>query len=833
MGKEIVRDLFYAWRVGRKRPAPPLLAILALTLGIGVGTAVFSIVNAVTLQPLPYKDAGRVVMLWNVNEKDGFDLKQQKPMGSSMSVAEFLDWQRDADIFEHMVLFGPVQGAIRKTEDPDVIFGYSVSPGLLPMLGVTPLIGSGFPPEEEKPGASLMLLQHEFWKRRFHGDPGVIGQKLYLSDESYLITGVMPPEFVFFNRQVDFLTTVRWRTEGMEQNRPWRTYRAMARLKPGLTIREAQRRADAFSARMAADHPKTNRNWHVLVIPCSEDAAGEIRPGMLALLGAVACVILITCANVANLLLVQALARGKELAVRSALGAGRWRLVRQLTTESMALAVVGGTLGLALAYGAIRYFQTLLPDRNFHTKYLVQAGAIHMNLTVVLFAIGVTLVAGLLSGMIPALRASKPDFNQALKDVSRGSAGGRRGRSVRDVLVIAEVAVAVVLVVAATLLARSLLAMYGSGPGFRPDRLLSLRLNIPVYELQEKAKGLSPQEARALYRNADRSFRQRLYAELKNIPDVDGFASLSKVPINSYYWLSNFEIEGYVVEPGAAPPRAIDSTVHADCFRLIGIPLIYGRLFGPEDRLDSPPVAIVSREFARRYLAGEDPAGKRLRWSGSRPDAPWIQVVGMVGDVREDGMDHPPQPYVYFPEEQGWFAGNLILRGRSDPMKLLPLVRRAVRNVDPRAFLYRACRMTEIVRESTWRLNYSAMLLGGLAGLSLLLAVVGVYGVLSFSVRERTREIGVRMALGGGRPEILWMVLKYGLRLAGCGVIIGLVAAALVTRLLKTLLYGVTPLDPATFAGVAVALLGAAFLASYLPAERATRLQPMHALRYE
>jgi len=678
-----------------------------------------------------------------------------------------------------------------------------------------------------------VVLQHEFWRRRFQGNPGVMGQKIYLWNEPYTIAGVMPPEFVFFSRQVDFLATAYWKTEGMENDRGARGYRVMARLKPGLTIQQAQQRADAFSARMAADHPKTNRNWHVLVIPCAEDAAGEIRPGMLALLGAVVCVILITCANVANLLLVQASARGKELAVRSALGAGRWRLVRQLTTESMALALVGGTLGLALACGAVRYFQTVLPDRNFHGKYLVQAEAIHMNLAVVLFAVGVTLAAGLLSGMIPALQASKPDFNQALKDAGHGSVGGRRGRSVRDVLVIAEVAVAVVLVVAATLLARSLAAMYARGPGYRPDRLLCVEVNIPGWKLAEMAKGLSQQEARALYRNAMRSFGERLYAELRSIPDVDGFASMSMVPMSSYYWFDVFEIEGRAVEPGALPPRALPPTVHADYFRLLGIPLIRGRFFGPQDRLDSPPVMIVCREFARRYFPGEDPVGKRLRWSGSKPDAPWIQIVGVVGDIREDGMDRPSQPYAYFPEEQGWFAGYLALRGRSDPMKLLPLVRRAVRNADPHATIYRPRRMADVVRDSTWRLNYSALLLGGLAGLSLLLAVVGVYGLLSFSVRERTQEIGVRMALGGARPQILGMVLKHGLSLAGAGVAIGLGAAALVTRFLKTLLYGVTPLDLATFVGVAVALLGAAFLASYLPAERATRLQPMRALRHE
>jgi len=833
MDKEIVRDLFYAWRAGRRHPVPPLLAILALTLGIGVSTAVFSIVNAVALQPLPYKDAGRVVMLWNVNEKLGLDLRQQKSMGSSMSVAEFLDWQRDSGIFEHMVLFGPFDTAIGKTEDPEMIFGYSVSPGLFQMLGVTPLIGSGFRPEDEKPGAKLVVLQYEFWRRRFQGDPGVLGQKIYLWGEPYTITGVMPPEFVFFNRQVDFLATAYWKTEGMEKHRGESYYRVMARLKPGMTVPEAQQRADAFSARLAADYPKTNRDWHVLVIPCAEDAAGEMRPGMLALLGAVVCVILITCANVANLLLVQASARGKELAVRSALGAGRWRLVRQLTTESMALALVGGTLGLALACGAVRYFQTVLPDRHFHGKYLVQAEAIHMNLAVVLFAVGVTLTAGLLTGMIPALQASKPDCNKALKDTGHGSVGGRRGRSVRDILVIAEVAVAVVLVVAATLLARSLLAMYSRGPGYRPDRLLCVEVIMSWDEVEEKAKQLPQQEAQALYRNASRSFGERLYAELRSIPDVDGFASMSMVPMSSYYWNYSFEIEGQAVEPGALPPRALPPTVHADYFHLLGIPLLYGRPFGPEDSLDSTRAVIVSQEFARRYFAGGDPALKRLRPRGSKPDDPWFQVVGVVGDVREDGMDRPPQPYVYFPEKQSEFSGYLALRGRSDPMKLLPLVRRAVRNVDPRATLYRPRRMADIVRDSTWRLNYSAMLLGGLAGLSLLLAVVGVYGVLSFSVRERTQEIGVRMALGGTRAQILGMVLRHGLSLAGAGVVLGLGAAALVTRFLKTLLYSVTPLDLATFAAVGLALVGAAFLASYLPAVRATRLQPMRALRHE
>jgi len=375
--------------------------------------------------------------------------------------------------------------------------------------------------------------------------------------------------------------------------------------------------------------------------------------------------------------------------------------------------------------------------------------------------------------------------------------------------------------------------MYARGPGYRPDRLLCVEVNMAGWKLAEMAKGLSQQEARALYQNARRSFGERLFAELRSIPDVDGFASMSMVPMSSYYWLNAFEIEGRAVEPGAPPPRALPPTVHADYFRLLGIPLLYGRPFGPEDSLDSTRVVIVSQEFARRYFAGGDPAGKRLRWRGSKPDAPWFQVVGVVGDVREDGMDRPPQPYVYWPEKQSEFAGYLALRGRSDPMKLLPLVRRAVRNADPHATIYRPRRMADVVRDSTWRLNYSAMLLGGLAGLSLLLAVVGVYGVLSFSVRERTQEIGVRMALGGARPQILGMVLKHGLSLAGAGVALGLGAAALVTRFLKTLLYGVTPLDLATFVAVAVALLGAAFLASYLPAERATRLQPMRALRHE
>jgi putative ABC transport system permease protein len=558
---------------------------------------------------------------------------------------------------------------------------------------------------------------------------------------------------------------------------------------------------------------------------------------MLVLLAAVGCVLLITCANVTNLLLVQASARSKELAVRVAMGAGRMRLMRQLLTESVFLSFPGGALGLALAYAIIRYFGASRPDRFSHAKYLLQADSIRIDPTVVAFAIGVTLLSALVFGLAPGLRATRPNLSNALKDISRGSVGGRHGRLLRNSLVIAEVTVTVVLVVGAALLVRSFLALYDRGPGFHPEHLLSMEITMSWEDVEDeiKAKKLSRDDAQKAYLAADRSFRARLYHELSAVPGVDTFTTAQTIPLSSWYSLSNVTIEGRPPDAPGHEPRAIFNNVHGNYFGLMGIPLLAGRVFGPEDRpvdrFDAPRSVVVGKEFVQRYFPGENPIGKHIRWGDAH--APLLTIIGVVGDIREDGMDRPPQPYFYIFEDQAWFPGYVIIHAPGDPMARMSSVRQAIKKADARAAVYRVLRLGDIVRASAWRLNYSMLLLGSLAAIALLLAMIGVYGVLSYSVRERTQEIGVRMALGANRPQVLSLVLRQGMKSVGTGILIGLIISAILTRFLQTLLFGVTPLDAGTFGIVALALLTAGCLASYVPALRAATLDPMIALRHE
>jgi predicted permease len=835
----LAHDVRFGWRMMRKRPTAALLSVCSLALAVGVGTAFFSIVNAILLRPLPYHEPERLVMLWNVNEKAGFTLNQQRAGGRSMSIAEYLDWKDQTEIFEHVLLFSSYLTRLAKTENPEVIFGFATAPGLFPMLGVTPLIGRGFLPEDEKPGAgNVAVLQHEFWQRRFGGDPNVLGSKIYLSNEPTTVIGVFRPGFVFFSRQIDFLSAASWSTENAGRNRAGRYYRSMARLKPGLTLAQAQARADVFSAGLAARYP-ANQGWHVMLVPVQEDAAGEIRPAILTLFIAVGCVLLIACVNVTNLLLVEATVRARELALRSALGAGRFQLIRLLLTQSMALALAGGALGFGLAWALVRYFQSILPDRFSHVKFLTQVEAIGIDSTVVAFAIGLVLLSGLLFGLLPAWQAARPDFNRVLKDAGTGSVGGLRARTLRRGLVIAEVAIAVVLVIGAVLLVRTMVALYNRGPGYRPEHLISMEVQNAWEDIADEIKARTFATAKERndysqqrYKQADFSFRDRLFAKLQALPGVTGFTVTGRPPLSSYYYLTQFTIEGREVAPGKECVGVVNP-VGTSFFTLLGIPLLKGRFFGREDRPDGVNVALVSAEWARRWFGTEDPLGKRFKIGDAKSTSSWLTIVGVVGDINEDGLDRPPQPYFYLLDEQNWLPGYLIVRSALKPEAVMPAVRRAILETDSKAAVYRVLAMSDTVRSSTWRVYYSMLLLGGLAGLAFAMALVGVYGVLSYSVRERTQEIGVRMALGADRGDVVRLVIREGLTQVAIGIFIGLAGALALTRFLRTLLYGVGPFDPATFAVVAVGLMIAGLLASYLPARRAAKVDPMVALRCE
>jgi predicted permease len=465
--------------------------IAALALGVGVVAATFSIVNAVILRPLPYRDSGRIVMLWPSNAGESISADQMRTEGRSMSGAEFLDWQEKSGIFEQMIAFGSFETTVTGPGDAEMSFGYTTSAGLFPMLGVRPALGRGYLPEEERPGGpSVVVIFESLWRRRYAADPAVIGKQIFLADRPYTIVGVLPREFVFFNRQVEFLAASQWSVDRLRQQRGYRSFRVMGRLKPGMTMRDAQARAEVFAANLARSYPATNRGWDMRLSPLATDSAGPLRPALWMLMGASGCVLLITCLNIANLLLVQTASRNKELAVRSAMGALRGRLVRQLVTESMMLAVVGGVLAAGLAWLLIRYFQSLLPDRYTAGKYLVQVEAIRMDPRVIGFALAAALLTGFVFGFILAWRASKPDMNTMLKDATRGAKGGRRGRRLQEMLVVTEVSIALVMVVGAVLLIRSFVRLYGQSLGMRTQNVISLQTQLPYWEVSARLQKL-------------------------------------------------------------------------------------------------------------------------------------------------------------------------------------------------------------------------------------------------------------------------------------------------------------------------------------------------------
>jgi putative ABC transport system permease protein len=831
------QDLRYGSRLWRQHKVPALLSIGMLAIGIAAATAIFTIVNAILIKPLPYRDSDRLVMVWGINERLGIDVERQKTQTSSMSILEYQDWLSRSGIFDNIVIWTSTFPRITQTDDPVNIQVYRTSPGVFPLLGVRPLLGRGFGPQDERVGADpVIILQHELWTRRYGQDPRAIGQKLYLGNQPHTIIGVMPADFVFFNRQMDALAPLYIQMPSDQSTRRFRGSRAMARLKDGLSVEQAQAKADVFSAGLARDYPDTNRDWKVALVPLAEDASGELRPAVRLLLAAVACVLLVACANVANLLLVQASVRNKELAVRTAVGASRVRLVRQMLAEGLVLGLGGGAVGLAGAYGIVRLFQSMVPDRTTHGKYLVQAVALRIDPYVVAFTIAITLVATVIVAIIPAWRASNADVSEVLKDSSRGSSSGRRGRAVRSGLVVAEVALAALLSIGATLLVRSLVGLYDRGPGYEPAGLVAfggVSLSREALDDQVRQQNLPPQEAAKLYRAADRAFRDRLYRLLDSLPNLQGYTTATMLPLNGTYGLSQFTIDGRPPSASGEEVTAVVNIVRPGYFSVMGIPLVKGRDFGREDLPDALGSAVVSEEFVRRYFAETDPIGKRLKSGPANSKQPWTTIVGVVGSIREDGIDQPPQAHLYLSESQlDFFAGRIIFRARNgDTMNLVPAVRQAVKSADPQAGIYRVLRLEDEARGSIWRLSYSTVLLTGMALLAALLAVLGVYGVLSYVVRERTQEIGVRMALGAERSDVISVIVGQGLWLVGSGVVIGLCAAAALTRVLSSLLFGVATIDPATFVGVAAVLMCAGYIASFVPARRATHVDPLIAMR--
>ena len=827
--EELGQDLRFAFRSFRKNPGSTAAAVVTLALGLGVGTAVFSVVNALLFKSLPYEDPDRLVMVWSVNKQERVDLNLARVQGRSMATPEIEDWKKSG-VFESMVAFAGRTMAIVEPGEPGNFLASVVTPGFFELTGIQPSLGRGFFPEEEPIGGrnNVLVITHEFWRSRFNENPGVIGQELVMemeprwdSPEPFEIIGVLPRGFSFFSRQVDIIAPM----PDERTNRVRRNFKVMARLKDGLSLEQTQARADVFSDGLASQYPDSNQGWKVKLVPVAEDAAGHLKPAMYALLVAVMCVLFIACSNVANLFLVRLTSRSQELSMRYALGASRMRVLRQLLTESMFLSVGGGVLGFALAVQIVRYFRSLVPAGNTFLKYLVQTDGIEVDSTLALFAAGITLLAGILIVIIPVLRSSQFQLESTLRDAGRTALGNRGGRKSHDLLVTAEVAVAVVLVVASGLLVRSIAEMYERGPGFDPENVTYLAVRQTNQKAQQEIRERtnSSEEYRKALIAWSSARSKEIRTRIESLPGVESTGE-GRVPLTNFYRLRPVTaIDG---QSGSGPTevQTLPRVVGEGYFKTLRIPILQGRTFESRDAgMDN---VVVNEELAARLWPDSDPIGKRLKRRGGDE----LTVIGVVGNIRQEGMRKPSQPSFF------WYFGGMhefLVRANRHIDDFLPEVRRAIQEADPTAYVGRARSLTDAVRETIWRVHYSLVLLGGLSALALILALVGLYSTLSYIVRARTGEIGLRMALGASQREVLGLVLRHGLTVVGVGLLIGLIGSVAVTRFLSTLLFGVTPTDPLTFVGVACTIMATAMMAAYLPARRASKVDPMVALRHE
>jgi putative ABC transport system permease protein len=808
------QDLRFAIRTFRRDWSSAAAAVIALAFGAGLAIAIFTIVNAVLLQPLPYREPDRLVMVWAVNQQLGWD--QEK-----ISAPEMLDWERSG-LFENVVGFMPNMTAITGPGEPVLTHGYAVTGGFLNLLGVQPMLGRPFTAEEEKKGGDhkVVLLRHSFWARRFGGDRDVIGQKVLVQNEPYRIVGVMGPEFQFFNRQTDLYLPSDVNPADVRGR--GRMFRLIARLKPGISLSQAQARANVLATQFEHDHPESNRGWTVNLVPVPLDTTGPVRPALWVLLASVGMVLLIACANVTNLLLAQGIARSQELALRMALGAGRARVVRQLFTESLLLAASGGVMGYGLAHVAVRYLRGTLPQQYSFGRSLIQLERIRIDTWVAIFAAVVVPLAAVLIGLAPALKASKPALIEGLRDGGRMS-GAFGARRLQNVLVAVELALSVILVTGAALVAQSFVHLYRQGPGFQSAGLKSMYISLPTFEYEIRNNDDWQRVTVPLW--------QRTMKVVSETPGIEGVAAVSHLPLAGFYYLTALEIEGYQAGKGNEP-QAIDRYVSNSYHETMRVPLRKGRYFNSFDRAESQRVVLVNEQFARRYFAGVDPVGRRLKYAGN--GGAWWTIAGVTAGECAGGMDEEPKPMVYFSMDQSpWTFFHLIVKSRMELDATVTAVKQSLRKISPSIAPYEIRTLDGMVLDSTWKVRYSMMMLIALAAVAMGLAALGVYGVLRYAVGKRTREIGIRMALGAKGSGIVRMVLRDGLRVALAGVLAGTVGACLLTRFLATLLFGVHAIEPLTFAAVCGFLLAVAACSCVGPAMRAAKLPPVEALRRE
>jgi putative ABC transport system permease protein len=817
----LLQDLKYGMRMLAKHPGFTTVAVLTLALGIGANTAIFSVVNAVLLKPLPYKDPGRLITVWSQNLPKGFayDL---------VSAPDFADWRAQNHVFDEMAASTDAMYTMTGQGEPLAVEAYQFSPDFFHVLGVKPFIGRVFLPDEDRPGKNrVVVLSYGFWQKRFGGDSGAVGRSVTLDGQPYTVVGVMPESFAYPDNLG--LWTPLTVTADLAAQRDARYLRVLARLRPGVSVEQARRELNTIAERLAKEFPKTNTGENTVHLALLRELEmGGIEPVLLTLAGAVAFVLLIACANVASLLLTRAAGRQREIAIRASLGAGGSRIIRQFLTESALLALLGGAAGVLLAAWTTGALVRMFPP-NVANIPIPRVERIPMDAKVLAFALATSLLTALIFGLVPALRASRLNLCESLKEAGRSLAGSASGSRFRRGLIIAEFALSLALLISAGLMIRSFFHLVRGDLGFNPERVLTLRAFLPGYKYKTE--------------DQDRAFTDRALAQMRALPGVESAASVTFLPLSGWYGLRNFTIEGRAAQdPGQ---QALWSAVTTDYFRTMSIPLVKGRLFTPEDRKGMAGVVVISDALARKFWPGQDPVGQHITFqdiSGAR------EVVGVVGSVRQFGQGVESQPEIYLPYDQAPQAlVCFTIRTTLDPASLANSAQRAVWAADKDQAVSYVMSMDELVSETVAPERVTAVLFAIFAGLALALATVGIYGVIAYTVGQRTHEFGVRVSLGATAGNVLSLVLKEAVGLILAGLAVGLAAGAGISRLMSSMLasvhtldpstgvnlYGVRPLDPLTYALVSVVLASVALIASYIPARRATKVDPMVALRHE
>ncbi len=795
----LVQDLRYGLRMLVKKPAFTLVAVLTLALGIGANTAIFSLVNAVLLRPLPFGEPERLVWTWGV-----FSGGNQ----ASTSPPDFLDYRAQNRTFEGFAAMMFNSFNLTGGGEPERIIGATVTANFFQALGVKPVQGRAFLPDEEQPGRDrVAIISRGLWQRRFGGDPDIVGKTVTLDGRNHTIVGITPDESRL-PREAEMWTPLNFDQPNMKVRR-FHFLRAIGRLKPGVTLEQAQADIDAISAGLEKLYPESNTDWRLLLVPMREQLVGEVRRPLYVLLGAVALVLLIACVNVANLMLSQAAARQKEMALRNALGANRLRLVGQLLVESTILSVFGGTLGLLLAWWGADLLMTLAPDG------IPRMGEIELDNRVFGFTLLVSLLTGVVFGLAPALQASRPDLNEALKEGGKGGGSSSRlGRS-RNVLVIAEVAIALVLLIGAGLLIQSFRRLQEVDPGFDPRNVLTMRVILPETKYPEPEK--------------QQAFFEQVLQRIELLPGVQAVGTTTQIPTigggDTY-----FTIEGKPFPDPNLKVTAFNPMVSHNYLRAMKIPLLKGRHFTEAETKETPKSVIINEAFSRTYFADDEPLGKRLIVDMGEPWA--CEIIGVAGDAKQFSLDGAVFPVMYLPSIRAGFNG-LVVRTSGDPLAMAPAVRRAVQEVDRDQPVANVRSMDQLLSNVAAQARFRTLLLGVFAAVALCLAGVGIYGVIAYSVAQRTHEIGIRVALGARRGDVLRLVIGQGMKIALIGLGVGVALALAVTRVLSSLLFNVSATDPVTFVVVALLLAGVALLACWVPARRATKVDPMVALRYE